>query len=304
MTIAVTGSSGFIGSALVPFLTRAGHRVIRLVRSEPKAGEAAVRWDPESGALDTRVLEALDGVVHLAGENIAGRWTEAKKRRIRESRVKGTRVLCEALERLERPPRVLACASAIGYYGSRGDELHDEASTSGSGFLAEVCRAWEAAAAPAVRRGIRVVHLRIGMVLATDGGALAAMLTPFRLGVGGPLGSGAQYVSWITRDDLLGAIQHTLTTGELRGPVNAVAPHSVTNREFTRTLGRVVGRPAVLPMPAFAARLAFGEMADEVLLASARVAPRKLQASGYAFRDPDLERALRRVLGKERAAIK
>ncbi len=298
MTILVTGASGLIGSALIPVLTREGHRVIRLVRAEPKPGEAAIRWDPEAGTLEMAGLTGLDAVVHLAGENIAGRWTAGKKARIRDSRVKGTRLLSESLARLPEPPNVLVCASATGYYGDRGEEILHEESAPGSGFLAEVCREWEAAADLAVQRGIRVVHLRFGLVLSPKGGALAKMLLPFRLGVGGIVGRGSQYWSWIALDDAVSAIHHALFTDTLRGPVNAVAPHPVTNREFTKTLGRVLGRPTPFPMPAFAARLAFGEMADALLLASARVEPAKLLATGYRFRHPELEGALRHLLGK------
>ncbi|MBI3988355.1 MAG: TIGR01777 family protein [candidate division NC10 bacterium] len=299
MTILMTGSSGFIGLALVPFLTNRGHRVTRLVRSQPSPGEVAVRWDPVAGTLETARLEGLDAVVHLAGESLAaGRWTVERKARIRDSRVKGTRLLCESLAQLAQPPKVLICASAIGYYGDRGEEPLQEESAPGSGFLAEVCREWEAAAEPAVQRGIRVVHLRFGMVLSPKGGALAKMLFPFRIGAGGILGSGRQYWSWIALDDALGAIHHVFTTDTLQGPVNAVAPHPVTNREFTKTLGRVLGRPTPFPIPAFAARLAFGEMADEMLLASTRVEPTRLLATGYRFRHPELEGTLRHLLGE------
>lgn len=302
MLVAVTGSTGLVGGALAPRLAAGGHRVVRLVRSTTTAllpGERAVSWDPDAGAIDSTGLVGVDAVVHLAGESIAsGRWTEARKRRIRASRVGSTRLLAEALARLARPPRVLVAASATGYYGDRGDLVLREDSAPGSGFLAGVCREWEAAAEPAARRGIRVVHLRIGLVLSRDGGALAALLTPFRLGAGGPVGSGAQWWSWITLDDLLGAILHALATEPLAGPVNAVAPNPVTNREFAKTLGRVLRRPALLPLPAFAARLVLGEMAGALLLASARVVPARLQATGYAFREPALEGALRRELGR------
>jgi len=295
--VAVTGSSGFLGSALVSSLRADGHRAIALVRREPRPGEDELRWDPASGAILPPGSSLADAVVHLAGENVAGvRWTAAKKRRIRESRVAATRRLTGTLVRLAKPPAVLVCASAIGGYGSRGDEILTEDSARGSGFLAEVCREWEAASATAIARGIRVVHLRIGIVLGPGGGALAKMLTPFRLGLGGVVGSGAQWMSWIALDDAIGAIRHALATDALRGPVNVVGPTPVTNAEFTRTLGRVLGRPTLVPMPAFAARLAFGEMADELLLASQRVMPARLQASGYWFGEPTLEGALRSAL--------
>jgi len=262
-------------------------------------GARVARWDPESGALDSSALAGVDAVVHLAGESVAGgRWTEAKKRRIRSSRVDGTRGLAASLARLERPPRVLVSASAVGYYGDRGAELLREGSAPGTGFLAEVCQEWETATEPAARARIRVVRLRIGMVVSRRGGALAAMLTPFRLGAGGPVGGGAQWVSWIAIDDLVAAILHALDTASLAGAVNAVAPEPVQNRELARTLGRVLGRPALLPLPAFAARLLLGQMADELLLASARVEPARLQATGFAFRHPTLEDALRHELGR------
>ena len=301
-TVAVTGASGLVGSALVTGLTSAGHRVVRVVRgagAASVAGQRLARWDPESGALEPSALAGADAVVHLAGESVAGgRWTEAKKRRIRSTRVDVTRRLAEALPRLERPPRLLVSASAVGYYGDRGSEILREDSSPGPGFLAEVCREWEAATDPAARAGIRVVRLRIGMVLSRRGGALGAMLTPFRLGAGGPVGSGVQWVSWIAIDDLVGATLHALATESLAGPVNAVAPEPVTNRELARTLGRVLRRPALLPLPAVAARLLFGQMADELLLASARVEPARLRATGFTFRHARLEDALRHELGR------
>jgi uncharacterized protein (TIGR01777 family) len=303
MNILVTGSSGLVGSALVPLLKKDGHTVTRLVRSAPAAGENAVTWDPEKGQLSAAALEGMDAVVHLAGENIAaGRWTAVRKARIRDSRVKGTGLLSETLARLERPPRVLISASAIGYYGSRGDEVLTEESQPGTGFLAEVCRDWEEATAPAARRGIRVVLLRFGVIFSGHGGALAKMLTPFRLGVGGRIGDGGQYMGWVALDDAVGAIDYGLVTEALAGPVNVVAPQAVTNAEFTKTLGRVLGRPTVFPMPAFAARLMFGEVADELLLASQRVKPAQLLDGNYPFRFPDLEGALRHLLGKTAAA--
>ena len=296
MKILVTGASGLVGSALVPFLEAGGHEVARLGRSAPSDGD--VRWDPEAGVLEAGALEGFDGVGHLAGENIAaGRWTEARKRRIRESRVNGTRLLAETLARLERPPRVLVSASAIGLYGDRGDEELTEESPAGSGFLSDVCREWEAATEAAEGKGIRVVHARLGVVLSQDGGALAKMLTPFRLGAGGNIGNGRQYMSWITLDDTAAAIGHLLAAEAASGAVNVVAPAPVTNGEFTRTLGRVLRRPTLFPMPGFAARLAFGEMADALLLASTRVRPARLLDSGYAFRHGSLDEGLRHVLG-------
>lgn len=300
MNILVSGSTGLVGSDLVPVLTSGGHTVTRLVRpsADKPGGEKTVAWDSQTGVADVTALEGLDAVVHLAGESIAsGRWTAARKARIRDSRVVGTRLLCEALAKLSRPPRVLACASAIGFYGSRGDEILTEESSLGVGFLAEVCRDWEQATQPARDKGIRVVNLRSGVILSAKGGALATMLLPFKLGVGGVVGDGKQFMSWITLDDMVSAILHVLTTESLAGPVNFVAPQAVTNHDFTKALGRVLGRPTILPMPAFVARLAFGEMADELLLSSQRVVPKKLQASGYTFRHADMEGALRHLLG-------
>jgi uncharacterized protein len=297
MKILVSGTHGLIGSALVRALAGQGHAVTRLIRGTPSPGEAAIGWDPESNQIDAAGLEAFDAVVHLAGENVAaGRWTADRKARIRTSRVAGTRLLSDALARLAHPPKVLACASAVGYYGDRGEELLDETSSPGSGFLANVCRDWEAAAEPAAQAGVRVVELRIGVVLAAGGGALRKMIEPFRLGLGGRLGSGHQYMSWITLDDVLGAIAHVLETDTLSGPVNLVSPQPVTNLEFTKTLGRALNRPTLLPVPAFALRLLFGQMADELLLGGARAMPRRLLDSGYRFGDAELAPALQRLL--------
>ena len=296
MKILVTGATGLVGSAVVPFLAGGGHEVARLGRSAPGAGD--IRWDPDAGVLDARALEGFDGVVHLAGENIAsGRWSAAKKRRIKESRVRGTRLLAETLAGLERPPRVLVSASAVGFYGDRGDEELTESSPAGSGFLSDVCREWEAATEAAEGKGIRVVHARLGVVLSRDGGALGKMLTPFRLGAGGIVGNGRQYMSWMTLDDTAAALGHLLATETVSGPVNVVAPVPVTNREFTSTLGRVLRRPTVFPLPGFVARVVFGEMADALLLASTRVQPAGLLDSGYTFRHGTLEEGLRHVLG-------
>jgi len=300
MKVVLTGSSGLVGSALIPVLTSGGHEVVRLVRSQPRPEASEVRWDPETGEIDPAALEGVDAAVHLAGESIAaGRWTTSRKARILESRVKGTRLLVETLAGLGQRPKVLVSASAVGYYGDRGEERLTEDSGSGSAFfLANVCRQWETATEPAAAAGIRVVNLRFGIILSGGGGALPRLLTPFRLGVGGRLGSGKQFMSWIAIDDVVGAIVHVLKTEALRGAVNAVAPQAVTNREFTKALGRVLGRPTLFPLPACAARLAFGEMADELLLASQRVEPAKLLASGYQFRFPEIEGALRHLLGK------
>ncbi|HXJ81289.1 MAG TPA: TIGR01777 family oxidoreductase [Candidatus Methylomirabilis sp.] len=297
MKVLVTGSSGLIGSALTPSLTAGGHSVVRLVRSTTDRNSGSVRWDPVAGTLDRAALEGFDAVVHLAGEDIsAGKWTAAKKARIRQSRVDGTGLLARTLASLARPPGVLACASAIGYYGNRGDEILTEESGPGAGFLAAVCRDWEAAATPAREAGIRVVHLRFGVILSVNGGALARMLGPFRLGMGGPLGSGRQYVSWVAIDDAVAAIGHVLSIASLRGAVNVASPGPVTHAEFARALGRVLGRPTVLGMPVFAVRLMFGEMADELILSSQRLAPTRLLSSGYEFRFPQLEGALRHLL--------
>jgi uncharacterized protein (TIGR01777 family) len=296
MNVLVSGSSGLVGSALVSSLKEKGHAVRRLVREG--GDEHDVSWRPERGEVEARRLADLDAVVHLAGESIAsGRWTALKKAAIRDSRVVGTRLLCDALARQAKPPKVVVSASAVGFYGAdRGEEWLDESSSVGHGFLADVCREWESATRPAIDAGVRVVHARLGFVLSARGGGLARMLPPFRLGVGGVVGSGRQYVSWVALDDVVGAIEHALTHASLRGPANVVAPSPVTNREFTKTLGRVVGRPTLVPMPTFAARLAFGEMADELLLGSQRVRPAKLESSGYAFRWPNLEEALRHAV--------
>jgi uncharacterized protein (TIGR01777 family) len=284
---------------LVPFLTTGGHQVTRLVRRPGKFSEPTIVWDPESGPLDPKSLEGIDAVVHLAGEGIANRrWSAAQKEKIRDSRVRGTTQLCEAMKSCSNPPKTLVCASAIGFYGDRGAERLTEKGPAGTGFLPDVCREWEDSTQPARDRGIRVVNLRIGIVLSPKGGALAKMLTPFKMGVGGVLGSGEQYMSWIALDDLIGAIHHALAQPALVGPVNAVSPHPVTNREFTKTLGKVLSRPTIFPMPAFAARLAFGEMADALLLASTRVEPTALATAGYPFRYPELEQALRYLLGR------
>ena len=294
MKIAITGASGLIGSALRPCLQGGGHDVVALSRSGSGSS-----WDPSTGKVTAGALDGVDAVVHLAGENIAGgRWNAARKRRIRDSRVEPTRRFSETLAGLAEAPKVLIAASAIGYYGDRGDAVLDETASAGSGFLPDVCQAWEAATQPARDAGIRVVNLRIGIVLTPAGGALGQMLLPFRMGVGGVIGPGAQYMSWVALDDLLRVALFALAHPGVSGPVNVVAPEPVTNREFTKTLGRVLGRPTIVPMPAFAARLAFGEMADALLLGGARVHPVVLQDAGFSFGYSTLDAALRHVLGR------
>lgn len=297
--VAVTGASGLIGSALVPFLTTGGHRVTRIVRRRPGPGE--IEWDPGAGRLAPGELEGVDAVVHLAGEAVGTRWTEERKRRILESRTRGTSLLAETLARLSRPPRVLVAASAVGVYGDRGEEMltEDSPPPSVSDFLSEVGRAWEAATAPARDAGIRVVSLRFGVVLTPAGGALARMLPAFQAGAGGSLGSGRQWMSWIAIEDAIGAVHQALCDERLAGPVNATAPWPVPNREFTRILARVLSRPALVPVPETALRLVLGEMAPTALLASQRVRPAALEAAGYEFRYPELRGALRHLLGGE-----
>jgi len=302
MNILISGSTGLVGSELVPFLGAKGHTVTRLTRSksgtESQLGVAQTFWNPNSKKIDASCVEGHDTVVHLAGENIAGIWTEEKKNKIRKSRVDGTGLLSKSIAALSKPPKVFVSASAIGFYGNRGEEILTEESDHGGGFLAEVCREWEAAAKPAVEKGIRVVYLRIGLVLTPKGGALKTMLIPFRMGLGGTIGSGKQFFSWVAIDDVIGAIYHAIISENLNGPVNVVAPNPVRNNQFTKTLGQVLYRPTLLPVPAFALRLLAGEMADEMLLASTRVEPQKLLTSGYKFSYPELEGALRHLLGR------
>ena len=298
MKVAISGSTGLVGSAVVKQLKDQSHDTVRMVRREP-TGDGELRWDPDGEKTDVAGFDCIDGVVHLAGENIAGgRWTEKFKKKIRDSRVPPTRKLCEDLASLEQRPSVLVCASAIGYYGDGGDAILDESSPAAEGFLADTVKEWEAATEPATEAGIRVVNLRIGVILSPDGGALKQMLTPFKLCVGGKVGSGKQYWSWVALDDVVGAIEFALTHEELRGPANTTSPNPVTNLEFTKVLGKVLGRPTIFPMPAFAAKLALGEMAEELLLTSSRIAPKKLEEAGYQFKYPDLELALRHLLGK------
>lgn len=296
MKILVTGSTGLVGTELVRLLAEKGNSVTRLTRSRSGSSKDTAYWDPSRGQIESDKLEGHDAVVHLAGENIAGRWTEEKKIEIENSRVIGTGLLAESLAGLGAKPRVIVSASAIGYYGDRGDEVLTEDSGPGEGFLARVGVKWEGALEPAVKAGIRVVNVRLGIVLSARGGALEKMLLPFKLGVGGRIGTGEQFWSWITLDDVIGAIYHSIITEALSGPVNLVSPNPVTNREFTETLGQVLRRPTVLPLPSFAARGVFGEMADELMLASTRVRPVKLLESGYEFQYPDLTGALNHVL--------
>ncbi len=295
MMVAVTGSSGLIGSQLVSFLSKKDVTVSKILREDPEGD--VISWKPENGGWDTAFADGIDGIVHLAGENIAsGKWTKEKKEKIKSSRIEGTKRLCEHILKLPVPPSVFVCASAVGFYGDRSAEFLNEGSSRGSGFLSDVCIGWEEAAQRVSVSGIRVVNVRFGVVLSKAGGALAKMLTPFKMGESGKIGSGKQYMSWVAIDDVTCAIYHALTTDSLKGPVNVTAPNPVTNKEFTKTLGRVLKRPTVMPMPAFGARLAFGEMANDLLLARTRVTPKKLLETGYDFQYPELESALRHIL--------
>lgn len=304
--VAITGSTGRLGEALVAFLTTGGHRVLRLVRSRAavaryagRADESAAYWDPERGEIDAGALDGVDAVIHLAGESVfAPRWSEAKKRRIYESRVRGTQFLSETLAALDRPPSAFLSASGSGYYGGQGDTMLTESDGPGAGFLAAVCRDWEAATAPAEEAGIRTVHLRIGVVLTPAGGALGLALPVFLSGLGGVVGDGASYLPWIALDDLLYAVLHVLAAPSWRGPVNVGAPEPVTQRAFVETLGRVLRRPAWLRVPDAAVRAVAGEAGEEMLLTSTRMMPEKLVNSGFRFAYPDLEPALRHLLGR------
>lgn len=295
MKVAITGSSGLIGSSLISFLAEKSVTTSKIVREKPEDDD--ISWKPEGGDWDSAFSGGIDGIVHLAGENIAsGKWSRKKKAKIRNSRIDGTKRLCKHILGLPIPPSVFVCASAIGYYGDRGIEFLNEDSSGGNGFLPDVCLGWEEATESVSKAGIRVVNVRFGVVLSKDGGALAKMLTPFKMKMGGKIGSGAQFMSWVARDDATGAIYHTLITDSLKGPVNVTAPSPVTNKEFTNTLGKVLNVPTVVPMPAFAAKLAFGEMAKDLLLASTKVAPKRLVDSGYKFQYPELEPALKHIL--------
>ena len=296
MNVLISGATGLIGSALVPELEANRHTITRLSRS--RSGANTVRWDPSAGTIEGD-LEGTEAVVHLAGESIAqGRWSPDKKRRILDSRVQGTRLVAERIAALSTPPKVMVSTSAVGYYGDRGDEVLTEESTPGEDFLARVCREWEAAAEPARRAGIRVVHPRLGIVLSPQGGALGTTLPIFKLGGGGKIGSGRQWWSWVTLADVVGSIVHSLTEETVEGPVNVGSPNPMTNAEYTKVLGKVLGRPTILPLPAPAARIMLGEVADALLLASQRMQPAKLEATGYSFRHPRLEGALRHLLGR------
>jgi len=295
--IAVTGASGMVGRHLTDSLNSSGAETLSLVRRSQIEDVNEIAWDPATGVVNGAKLEGLTAVVHLAGENIASsRWNDQKKQRIKQSRVEPTRRLCEQLAALAEPPKVLVCASATGFYGDRGSAELDEGSKPGSGFLPEVCREWEDATQPARAAGIRVVNVRIGVVLSSRGGALQKMLMPFKLGAGGNVGNGRQHWSWITLDDLVGVIEFCISNESLSGPVNAVAPEASTNAEFTKALGRVLHRPTLIPMPGFLARIALGEMANDLLLASTRVVPRKLLKAGYEFQQATLDAALQHAV--------
>jgi uncharacterized protein (TIGR01777 family) len=299
MKVLVTGASGLIGTALVSHMAAHGDKVLRLVRRAQPNRPDEIVWDPASGKLDGDRLQGMDAVVHLAGENIAsGRWTAVRKRRILESRIEGTRLLARRLAALHKPPQVMISASGVAIYGDRGNEILTEESGSGSGFLADVCRQWEREATALDEGPVRLILLRMGMILSSEGGALARMLPPFRFGVGGRLGAGKQYMSWIALDDLVDVIRFAIDSPSLHGAVNAVAPAPVTNQEFTRALGNVLKRPTLFSVPSFAVRFLFGEMGQELLLSSIRVVPGRLLASGFRFRFPEIEAALLHTTSK------
>jgi len=301
LRVAIGGASGLIGTALAALLTSREHYVFPLVRHPPHAAAREIYWNPAGGEIDAPALEGVDAVVHLGGESIAGgRWTARRRAAIRDSRVTSTQLLSQTLARLRQRPHTFICASATGYYGDRGDEPLMEDSAPGEGFLPEVCQAWEAATEPARQAGLRVVNLRIGIVLSPRGGALKKMLPPFKAGLGGVVGNGRQYMSWITLSDLVRAIDFLLLTDNILGPVNAVAPNPVTNREFTRALGRVLRRPTIFPLPGFVVRTLFGEMGQALLLDGSRVLPTKLERAGFSFLHSRLEDALRFELGLQK----
>ena len=298
MKILIGGSHGLVGTALIKSLEAEGHEIFRLVRHAPTS-KTEVEWSPDRYSIALARIEGFDAVVNLAGESIAeGRWTDEKKRRIRESRVKGTKLLGDALANLTVPPKTFVCASAIGYYGNRGDELLTETSAPGDDFLAKVCAEWEQATALAAEKGIRVVNARFGVILDNNGGALKKMLPPFRMGVGGRIGSGKQWMSWIALDDVIVGIKFALANESARGPVNFVSPNPVTNAEFTKTLGKALSRPTIFPIPSFAIKLMFGEMGEALLLGGQRVAPVRLVGGGFEFSYPQLQAALGHILAK------
>lgn len=298
-SVVITGATGLVGTKLVAAFEADGWKVMRAVRRPVQDAQSEIHWDPESGKIESEKFEGVDAVVHLAGANIAGRrWNEKYKQVLLDSRVKGTTLISDTIANLENKPRVFACASAIGYYGDRGNEELNEEAPTGDGFLPEVCMQWERSCQSARDAGIRVVNARIGVILSPEGGALQKMLLPFKLGMGGVLGNGSQYFSWIALDDIVSAFQFVVKSELISGPVNFVSPRAVTNREYTKTLGSVLGRPTIFPVPAFAARLALGEMADALLLASTRVVPEKLTLAGFDYEFPQLEPALRHLLGK------
>src|SRR5258705_4627346 len=289
MRVLISGSHGLVGQALIGSLTNDGHEIHRLVRRGRAVGSSEIEWHPNQGLIDADHLEGLDAVVHLAGESIAsGRWSAEKKQKIRDSRVNGTQLLSRSLALLSRPPATFICASAIGYYGNRGDEVLTEQSPPGKDFLSQVCGEWEKATQPAVEKGIRTVNARFGIILAKEGGALAKMLPPFRMGVGGRIGDGKQWMSWIALEDVVAALRFVITNEAVEGAVNIVAPDPVRNADFTKALGKALGRPTLFPIPAFGVRLAFGEMADALLLASQRVEPARLKDFGYEFKHDDI----------------
>ncbi len=299
MKIAISGSTGLIGSTLSAYFEARGERVLRLVRHEPRNNELEIRFEPSTGKIDSDRLNSVDVVIHLAGESIAsGRWTETRKKRILDSRVNGTKLISETIGGLDGGPKLLLAASGSNFYGDCGEAVIGEDEPSGEGFLADVCRQWEAATRPAARKGIRVISFRMGVVLAPNAGALAKMLPIFKLGLGGKIGSGHQYLPWVAIDDVARAIEHMIRDSSLHGPVNLMAPEPVTNRQFTKALGAALHRPALFPVPAFAVRLLFGQMGDETLLTSCRGVPKKLAESGFAFAHPEIGEALRSMLSK------
>jgi uncharacterized protein len=297
MRILVSGSHGLVGRALIKLISSKGHAVSRLVRNVPASGSTDIEWHPNQGTINGDKLSGFDAVVHLAGESIAsGRWTDDKKQRIRESRIKGTLLLSSALAQSPKPPGVFVSASAIGFYGDRGDEVLTEESAPGNDFLADVCVEWERATEPAAQKGIRVVKTRLGIILDKQGGALAKMLPPFRMGIGGRIGTGKQWMSWIALDDVVSGLEFVIEQEQMSGAVNFVAPNAVTNATFTKNLGKALGRPTFLPVPVFGARLAFGEMADALLLSSQRVVPARLNDEGFSFKHTTLSQALSAIL--------